>query len=57
MAVPDVLECLADLARDADNYRSARLFGAETFRQRNGTLRFKVYDAGYAASVAELRDA
>ena len=54
----DILECLADLARDADNQQAARLFGAaEAFRQRMGIVRFKVHQAGYEASVAALRDA
>jgi hypothetical protein len=34
------------------------LFGAaEVMRQRIGVVRFKIYDAGYEASVAALRDA
>jgi predicted ATPase/class 3 adenylate cyclase/DNA-binding CsgD family transcriptional regulator len=56
--VPGILECLADLARDADNQQAARLFGAaEAFRQRTGLVRFKVHQAGYESSVAALRDA
>jgi predicted ATPase/DNA-binding CsgD family transcriptional regulator len=58
LTVPDILECLADLARDVDNHQAARLFGAvEAFRQRTRMVRFKIYDAGYEASVAQLRDA
>jgi len=54
----DILECLADLARDSDSQRAARLFGAaEAFRQRMGMVRFKVHQAGYESSVAALRDA
>jgi hypothetical protein len=37
---------------------AARLYGAaHAIRQRRGAVRFKVYDAGYEASVAALRDA
>jgi DNA-binding CsgD family transcriptional regulator len=53
----DILECLADLARDSDSQQAARLFGAaEAFRQRAGMVRFKVHQAGYESSVAALRD-
>ena len=57
--IPDILECLAGLAGDAGSHReAARLFGAaHVIRQRMGAVRFKVYDAGYDASVAALRDA
>ena len=43
---------------EAGSHReAARLFGAaEGIRQRMGAVRFKVYDAGYEASVAALRD-
>jgi predicted ATPase/class 3 adenylate cyclase/DNA-binding CsgD family transcriptional regulator len=55
----DTLECLAALAGDADSHReAARLFGAAAaIRERIGVVRFKVYDVGYEASVAALRDA
>jgi DNA-binding CsgD family transcriptional regulator len=57
--IPDILECLAGLARDAGGHReAARLFGAaNAIRQRRGAVRFKVGVAGYQASVAGLRDA
>ena len=57
--IPDILECLGTLAGDAGSHReAARLFGAaDAIRQRMGAVRFKVYDAGYEASVAALRDA
>ena len=57
--VPDTLECLAVLAGDGASHReAARLLGAaESIRQRMGAVRFKIYDAGYEASVAALRDA
>jgi len=57
--VPDILECIADLARAAgSHHEAARFFGAASgIRQRMGTVRFKVWDVGYEASVAALRDA
>jgi predicted ATPase/class 3 adenylate cyclase len=59
ICVPDILEVLADLAGEAGSHReAARLFGAaHSSRQRMGLVRFKIYDAGYEASVAMLRDA
>jgi DNA-binding CsgD family transcriptional regulator len=59
LLIPDILECLAALAVDAGSHReAARLFGAaHAIRQRIGSVRYKVYDAGYEASVAALRDA
>jgi DNA-binding CsgD family transcriptional regulator len=54
--IPDILECLAVLA--GSHHEAARLLGAaHAIRQRMGAVRFKVYDAGYEASVAALRDA
>jgi tetratricopeptide (TPR) repeat protein len=56
--LPDILDCLAALSSGAENQRAARLFGAaDACRQRMGVVRFKVHQAGYEASVAELRDA
>jgi predicted ATPase/class 3 adenylate cyclase/DNA-binding CsgD family transcriptional regulator len=57
--IPDILECLAVLAGQEDSHReAARLLGAATaIRQRMGAVRFKVWDAGYEASVAKVRDA
>jgi predicted ATPase/class 3 adenylate cyclase/DNA-binding NarL/FixJ family response regulator len=59
LLVPEILECLAALAGQDDSHREAvRLFGAAAaIRQRMGAVRFKIYDAGYEASVAALRDA
>jgi DNA-binding CsgD family transcriptional regulator len=56
---PDTFECLAALAVDDGSHReAARLFGAaDAIRQRIGQVRFKIFDAGYEASVAGLRDA
>ena len=57
--IPDILECLAALAVEAGrHHEAARLFGAaDAIRQRRGAVRFKVWDAGYQASVAALRNA
>jgi DNA-binding CsgD family transcriptional regulator len=57
--IPDTLECLAVLAGEAGSHReAARLFGAaEAIRGRMSIVRFKVWDAGYEASVAALRNA
>jgi predicted ATPase/class 3 adenylate cyclase/DNA-binding CsgD family transcriptional regulator len=59
LEVPDILECIADLARATGNHHdAARLFGAaHGIRQRMGAVRFKVWNAGYQASVAAVRDA
>jgi predicted ATPase/class 3 adenylate cyclase/DNA-binding CsgD family transcriptional regulator len=55
----DILECLAALAIGAGSHReAARLFAAaESIRQRSGAVRFKVWDAGYEASIVALRSA
>jgi predicted ATPase/class 3 adenylate cyclase/DNA-binding CsgD family transcriptional regulator len=57
--IPDILECLGTLAGQAGGHReAARLFGAvEAIRLCIGSVRFKVWDAGYEASVTALRDA
>jgi predicted ATPase/class 3 adenylate cyclase/DNA-binding CsgD family transcriptional regulator len=59
LGVSDTLECLAALAGESGSHReAARLFGAaHGIRQRMGTVRFKVWDAGYEASVAAQRNA
>src|SRR6202012_3004833 len=59
LVVPDLLECIADLATNASSHReAARLFGAaDAARQRMGAIRFKVHQAGYNASIALLRAA
>jgi hypothetical protein len=59
LLIPDILECLAVPAGEAGSHReAARLFGAaHAIRQRIGAVRFKIYDPGYQASVAALRDA
>jgi DNA-binding CsgD family transcriptional regulator len=56
--IPDTLECLATLVGAAGSHREAtRLFGAaHGMRQRMGMARFAVWDAGYQASVATLRE-
>lgn len=54
--VPDIFECLAALS--GDHREAARLYGAaEAIRGRIGVVRLKVYQAGYEASVASLREA
>jgi predicted ATPase/class 3 adenylate cyclase/DNA-binding CsgD family transcriptional regulator len=57
--VPDILECLAELAHDAgSDPEAARLFGAaDAIRQRFQSVRFKIYDADYETAIAALRDA
>ncbi|MEB4211732.1 LuxR family transcriptional regulator [Mycobacterium sp. 94-17] len=60
LGISDTLECLAALAPpDARSHReAARLFGAaQAIRQHMGVVRFKIWDAGYEASVEALRDA
>jgi predicted ATPase/class 3 adenylate cyclase/DNA-binding CsgD family transcriptional regulator len=57
--IPEALECLATVAVNAGSSReAARLFGAAAaIRQRMGMVLLKVWDAGYEASVAALRNA
>ncbi|WP_244975427.1 helix-turn-helix transcriptional regulator [Mycobacterium kubicae] len=57
--VPDLLECLAVLAGEADSHlEAARLFGAaHAMRQRTKVVRFKIYDTQHAASVDLVRTA
>jgi predicted ATPase/class 3 adenylate cyclase/DNA-binding CsgD family transcriptional regulator len=59
LGISDVLECLAAMACDAGSHQeAARLFGAaHAIRQMQGVVRFKVWDAGYEASIAALRSA
>ncbi len=59
LGVPDALEVLGGLAGEEGNHRAAaRLFGsAYGIRQRMGVVRFKVWDGGYEASVAVVRNA
>jgi predicted ATPase/class 3 adenylate cyclase/DNA-binding CsgD family transcriptional regulator len=59
LLIPDILECLAGLAGDAGSPREAtRFFGAaHAIRELRRAVWFKMYDAGYQASVAALRDA
>ncbi len=57
--VPDLLELLAAFAHGAGNHlEAARLYGAaQAVRERTGIIRFRVYDAEYAASVDATRNA
>jgi predicted ATPase/class 3 adenylate cyclase/DNA-binding CsgD family transcriptional regulator len=59
MFIPDILESLAAVAADAGSHReAARIFGAaDAMRQRLGVVRLAVWDAGYEASAAALRNA
>jgi predicted ATPase/class 3 adenylate cyclase/DNA-binding CsgD family transcriptional regulator len=59
VGLPDILECLATLACQVGSFpEAARLCGAaQAIRQRTGEVRFKIYDDGYQASVAAVRDA
>ncbi len=59
LGVSDTLECLAVLAGESGSHReAARLFGAaHSSRERMGAVRFKVWDVGYEAAVAALRNA
>ena len=56
--IPDILECLGMTAGEAGSHReAARLFGATyAMRERIGSVRFKIYDIGYEASVAALQE-
>jgi predicted ATPase/class 3 adenylate cyclase/DNA-binding CsgD family transcriptional regulator len=57
--VPDILECLADIARiEGSQLEAVRLNGmAAAGRERMGSRRFKVFDSTHDAAVAELRTA
>jgi DNA-binding CsgD family transcriptional regulator len=57
--IPDIFECRAVLAdKDGSHREAARLLGAaQAIRLRIGTVRFKIYDGGYEASLVALRDA
>ncbi len=59
LRVPDTLECLARLAADGGSqHYAARLLGAaDAMRQRTGEVRFPMYQGGYDAAVAAVRDA
>jgi DNA-binding CsgD family transcriptional regulator len=57
--VPDTLECLAALAVGAgSHHEAARLYGAaDAIRQRNGVVRFQIFDGFFEFAVAALREA
>lgn len=59
LCVPDLLECLAEVGRDAGNLQYAiRLVGAaHAMRQRLELPRFKVYDTVQQTLLAALRTA
>ncbi len=58
LAVPDTLECLAELAARAESHReAARLFGAaDAARESMGIVRLKILDPAHESWVATLRD-
>jgi len=58
LRVDDTMECLARLAADDGSHAYAtRLLGAaESIRQRMGHARYPMYQAGYEAVVAAVRD-
>ncbi len=59
LRVTDTLECLARLATDDDQHSyAARLLGAaDAIRRRTGEGRLPMYQAGYDAVVAAVREA
>jgi DNA-binding CsgD family transcriptional regulator len=59
LCVPDLLECLADVGRDAGSLQHAtrHVGAAHAMRERLELPRFKVHDAGHEAVVAALRTA
>jgi predicted ATPase/DNA-binding CsgD family transcriptional regulator len=59
LGLSDSLECLATVAGGKGSHREAvRIFGAvAAIRRRIGTVRFKVWEAGYESWVATLREA
>ena len=59
LVVPDVLECLADVAAHEESHREAvRLLGAaDAHRQRTGAVRFNVLAADFEAAVERFRNA
>jgi predicted ATPase/class 3 adenylate cyclase/DNA-binding CsgD family transcriptional regulator len=58
VGLPDVLDCLADVARHVGDVReAARHYGASAaIRQRSGEVRFKIYDAAFDASTTAVRN-
>lgn len=57
--LPDAFEILGEVTGELDQHRdAARFFGvADTLRRRMGSVRFRVYDATYLASLAHVREA
>jgi predicted ATPase/class 3 adenylate cyclase/DNA-binding CsgD family transcriptional regulator len=58
LGVPDIFDCLALLAAQAESYpEAARLVGAATAaRQRTGEVPYAIYHTDYDAALATLRD-
>ena len=59
LLIPEILERLADVAREADSHpEAARFLGAaDAIRGRMGAVRFKVFDAAHEACVSAIRAA
>ena len=59
LIIPFALDCLATVAAESANHLLAvRLFSAaDSARRHMGMVRFKIFDEGDSATVAELRDA
>jgi DNA-binding CsgD family transcriptional regulator len=59
LGLPDVLDCLAQLAAQAESYpEAARLVGAaEAVRQHTAEVPYEIHRADYEALLAALRDA
>jgi DNA-binding CsgD family transcriptional regulator len=56
--LPDILDIIARLAAQAESYpEAARLYGAaEAIRQRNGEVRYLIFQPDIEAAIAVLRD-
>jgi predicted ATPase/class 3 adenylate cyclase/DNA-binding CsgD family transcriptional regulator len=56
--LPDAFEVLGQVTDEADEHRdAARFFGvADTLRRQMGSVRYRVYDATYLASLARVRE-
>ncbi len=59
LLIPEILERLADVAREADSHpEAARFLGAaDAIRGRMGAVRFKVFDAAHEEAVSAVRAA
>jgi DNA-binding CsgD family transcriptional regulator len=57
LLIPEILERLADVAREAGSHAEAARFlgAAEPIRERMGVVRFKVFDKAHEACVSAVR--